>query len=143
MQVDDGSYPGGRRETYIPLGFELLQPHEGLHDGLIGENGIVLLQRPLADLGVIRLGYGILEESLLQLVEGDDDAEDFGEGVMQVPLRAVVCEFYLLGDIQSVSQSVYQSVDDQPREGEEGLTRKRVNITSSRLMVAESAVFGT
>jgi hypothetical protein len=38
-----------------------------------------LLQRTLADLGVVGLGDGIFEEGFLELVDGDNDAEDLGE----------------------------------------------------------------
>jgi hypothetical protein len=61
--------------TYIPLRLELLEPHKRLCHRLVGKDGLVLLQRPLAYLGVIRFGDSIFEEGLLQLVQGDDDAE--------------------------------------------------------------------
>lgn len=82
--------------TYIPLGLELFQSHKRLRDGLVGHERLVLLQRALAYFGVVRLGYGILQERAFQLVDGDDDAEDLGERVLQVALGARLGELDLL-----------------------------------------------
>lgn len=76
--------------TYIPLGLELLQALKLLGDGLIRQQRLILPQRPLADLRVLGLWNGILEEGLLKLVEGDDDAEELGKGVLQVTLGSCV-----------------------------------------------------
>lgn len=82
--------------TYIPLGLELFQPHKGIGDGLIGEDGSVLLQRPLADLSVLGFGDGIFEKGLLELVDGDNDAEDLSQRFLEVALCACLCEFDFL-----------------------------------------------
>ena len=75
-------------ETYIPFGLELLEAAKGLGDRLVGEDRLVLLERPLADLGVVGLGDGVLEKGLFELVERDDDAEELGEGFLEVALGA-------------------------------------------------------
>jgi hypothetical protein len=62
--------------TDIPLILKLLQPNKGLGDGLIGQDGFVLLQGPLADLGVVCFRDGIFQECFFQFVEGDDYAEN-------------------------------------------------------------------
>lgn len=77
-----------RVATYIPLGLELLEALELAGYRLVGQQRLVLAQRALANLRVLGLGDGILEEGLLELVEGDDDAEELGEGVVQVALGA-------------------------------------------------------
>lgn len=86
-----------------PLRLELLQPHEGLGYRLIFEEGLVLLERAVAYLGVLRLGDGVLEEGLLELVEGYEDAEDFGEGVFEVAFGGGLGELdFLVGGLGGV-----------------------------------------
>ena len=75
-------------ETYIPFGLELLEAAKGLGDRLVSEDRLVLLERALANLGVVGLGDGVLEEGFLELVERDDDAEELGERFLEVALGA-------------------------------------------------------
>ena len=84
-------------ETYVPFRLELLQANEGLRYRLIGEDGLVLLKRAVAYLGVLGLGHGVLEEGLLKLVERHEDAEDLRERVLEIALGAVLGELYFLG----------------------------------------------
>lgn len=141
----NGKREGGRgvegqaRVTYIPLRLEHLDAHKGPRHRLVGQDRLVLLERPLADLGVVRLWDGILQESLLQLVERHYDAKDLGERVLQVPLGAGVCELHLLRDANGEFICSQLRRMGQFRGG--GV--RMYSCTSSRFIVAESAVFGT
>ncbi len=86
----------GATTAYLPLSLELLQSHKSLCYCLVGDKRLVLFQRPLADLGVVGFGDGILEKRLFELIDGDDDAKDFGEGVLKITLGARVGELYFL-----------------------------------------------
>jgi hypothetical protein len=66
--VSDRVVVADKRAPYIPLGLELLQALELVGDGLIGQQRLILPQRPLADLGVLGLGDGIFKERLFELV---------------------------------------------------------------------------
>jgi hypothetical protein len=55
-----------------------------------------LLQRPLADLGVIGLGDGIFQERFFELIDRNDDAKYLGERVLKVTLSACVGKLDLL-----------------------------------------------
>lgn len=135
--------PGGGSGTYIPLGLELLQPNKRVCHRFIGNQRLVLLQAPLADLGVVSLGDGILEEGLFELVDGDEDAEDLGERVLQVTFGACVGELNLL---YVVVRRLFG--ERQKSGGPGGIQRELVRgarrgmvkrySTSSRLIVAES-----
>lgn len=65
-------------KTNIPLGLELLDAYKGSGDAFVGQDGIVLLERALADFRVVCLRDGVLEEGLFEFVEGDEDAKDLG-----------------------------------------------------------------
>jgi hypothetical protein len=90
-------------ETYIPLGLELLQSYKRLSYRLVGDQRLVLLQRTLADLGVVGLWDGILEESFLELVDGDNDAEYFGKRVLQIAFGPRISELDFLRSMGMVS----------------------------------------
>lgn len=68
-----------------------------------------MLQRPLAYLCVVGLGDGIFKKSLLELVEGDQDAEDLGQRVLKVALGACLGELDLLS--RSVSRGPVEAGD--------------------------------
>lgn len=51
--------------TYIPFRLELIQAYKRPRNALIGKDRLVLFKRPLADLSIVCLWDGILEESLL------------------------------------------------------------------------------
>jgi hypothetical protein len=82
--------------AYLPLSLELLQSHKRLCYCLVGDKRLVLFQRALADLGVVGFGDGILEKRFFELIDGDDDAEDFGEGVLKITLGARIGKLYFL-----------------------------------------------
>lgn len=87
---------GKGEDTYIPLGFELLEANEGFSHRFVGENRLVLLERSLADFRVVGLGDGILQEGLLQLVNSDNDGVDLRKRVLQVAFGTTVCQLNLL-----------------------------------------------
>lgn len=66
-------------ETYIPSGFEFFYALKLVGDGLVGQQRLVLSQRSLANLRVFRFWDRIFQERLFELVESDNDAEQFGE----------------------------------------------------------------
>ena len=115
--------------AYIKLGFEFLDSLELMRYCLVGQQRLVLPQRPLADVRVFGLGDGILHERLLQLIESHDDAEELGKRVLKIALGTRVGELHLLCTEVSVSKV--------RTAGGEGSGR-----TSSRLMVAERFVLG-
>ena len=119
-------------ETYIPLGLDLLQSHKCLRYRVVSHERLVLLQRPLADLGVVDLGDSVFEECLLEFVEGDNNAEDLGQGILQVAFGACVGEFHLLWWAGSCQSEAWIF-------GHAGHPRH----TSSKLMVADNIEFGT
>ena len=83
-------------DSYIELGLELLQTAKCFRDRLIREERLVLPQRPLTDLRVLRFRDGIFQECLLKLIKGDDDAEELGKRVLKVALGSGVRELHLL-----------------------------------------------
>lgn len=85
-----------KRNTNFPLIFERFQIYKRLGHALICEDGFVLLQQPIADLRVFRLGHGVLQVCFFELVKRHNDAEDFGEGVVEVTLGAAVGELDFL-----------------------------------------------
>jgi hypothetical protein len=89
--------------THIPFGLEVLEAAEGPRNGLFGKDGLVLLQRSVAYLGVVGFGYRVFEKGLFELVESDDDAEELGERVLKVALGASVCQFNFLEMTSDVS----------------------------------------
>lgn len=85
-----------RVATYTPFSLKLLQANKCSRHGFIGQYGPVLLERALADLGVLGLWDGILEKCLLQLVQGDYDAKHLGERVPEILLGPRLGELDLL-----------------------------------------------
>jgi hypothetical protein len=85
-----------RYNTHIPFRLELFQPDKCLCDSLVRQDRLVLLQGSLANLGVVGLGDGILEEGFFELVKSHEDAEDLGQGVLEVALSACLGELHLL-----------------------------------------------
>lgn len=75
-----------RAITYLPLFRKLIQSAKCLRDCLIGKIGLVLLHQPVACLGVVGFGDGVLQVGLLYGIERDDDAVDLGQRVVQVAL---------------------------------------------------------
>lgn len=73
--------------SYIPCPLEGFQIHELAGDGFVAQVGFVLLQQPAADFGVFGLRDGVFDVGFFETVERDDDAVDFGEGVVEVALR--------------------------------------------------------
>lgn len=84
--------------SYIPLCLELFESAEFSGNGLIGQQRVVLPQRPLAYLCIFRLWYGILYKGLFQLVEGYYNTEKFGEGILQVALCSRARQGHFLSD---------------------------------------------
>lgn len=78
--------PTWGKRTYIPLRFECFQVHKRVGNALVAEIGFVLLQEPSAELGVFIFGNGVLDIGLLETLECDDDAVDFGKRVVEVSL---------------------------------------------------------
>ena len=72
--------------TYIPLPLKSLEIHKGTGDVLIVQVRFVLLEQPVAEVGVLGLGDGVLDVGLLQPVERDDDAVDLRQRVLEIPL---------------------------------------------------------
>lgn len=116
--------------TYIPLGLELLQPDKGICDSLVGEDGPILLQRSLANLGVVGFRDRIFKKGLLQLVNGDDDTKDLGQGLLEVALGACLGKLYFL----RMAGRLRLCHDNH---------RGMEILTSSRLIVAERVELGT
>ena len=71
-----------RAITYLPLFRKLVQSAKCLRDRLIGKIGLVLLHQPVACLGVVGFGYGVLQIALLERIQGHDDAIYFSERVV-------------------------------------------------------------
>ena len=82
--------------TYIPFTFESLQIHKLPRNSLVRQNSFILLEQPIANLGVIVFGNCIFEIRFLELIEGDYDAEYFGEGVLEIALCAGFSELDFL-----------------------------------------------
>jgi len=71
--------------TYIPLAHERVDVAEGSRYCLILKIGLVLLQQSAARLGVLFLRHGILKIGLFESVEGNDNAIDFGQRLIEIP----------------------------------------------------------
>lgn len=67
------------QQTYSPCAFESLQIYKFSRHGLISHTRFVLLQKPRACLGVLRLGDYVLDVCFLKAIESDDNAIYFGE----------------------------------------------------------------
>lgn len=83
-------------QTYIPHPLESFQINKRTRDRLVGQAALVLPQQPVARLRVLALLDTVPQVSLLQGVESDDDAVDFGEGLVKVTFRRRVGELDFL-----------------------------------------------
>lgn len=81
----------------MPLALERFQICKGPRDSVIAQIGFVLLQQATAYLGVFCFGYRVFDVRLLQAIQGDDDAVNLCEGIIQIPFRSCLGQLHFLG----------------------------------------------
>jgi len=69
--------------------------------------GLVLLQQSAARLGVLFLRHGILKIGLFESVEGNDNAIDFGQRLIEIPFSGRRSKFDFLHDSQAAAQLTF------------------------------------
>ena len=95
--------------TYVPLALEGFQlPVLPCH-ALVAQDVVVLLQEPAAHVRVLGLRDRVLDVGFLEPIERDNDAVDFGEGVVEVPLGGREGELDFLGRGRFVRQGCVRS----------------------------------
>ena len=87
---------GMMSETYPPSTLESLQIDKLTCDRVIVQSRLVLLKKTSAGLRVLRFGDSISDISLFESVQCYDDAVDFGQRFVEVPLRGAGRQFDLL-----------------------------------------------
>ena len=83
-------------ETHIPLPLEGLQVPKSLGYGLVTQDGFVLLEEAVADFSVLGFRDGVFCIRLFEAIEGDNDAVDLREGIIEIALGGCSSEFNLL-----------------------------------------------
>jgi len=117
------------RAPYIPLGLEIFKISKLPRNRLISQQRLILPQRSLADLSILCFRHSIFQKGLFELIKCYDNAEEFGEGFLEVALGTGVGELDFLH--LAVSYGYTQWMECKRR------------YTSSRFMLAERLVLGT
>ncbi len=90
-------------KTYIPRSLESFQVHKFSGYCLVTEVRLVLLEQTAAELGVLGLRDRVFDVCLLEAIEGDYDAIDFGQRILKIFLGSSLGELDFLLFIKSIT----------------------------------------